>query len=629
MTYVEKKTEKQLTKGEKALSVVVVVLLLIAGIALYLFLEERGRSKVVEAGKGVSEVVFSRTGAVIALEGEEEVEDVEIYDGTGSRIGNEAINKPSDTVVLDFDWNPNEKYRFDINLKDGSMLSSPGYAPLKPQPYELFSVDYSGEFPPEEEGHHGGVTQYAYAKGVVDISDDGKYCAVALIEGRVSIVDLETGQELWNKFIEDYNIGNMKLSDDGRYFVVGGSHTDAPVICFNTETGEEVWRYNTKQDLGAYDYAVTSGKTLVALEGNSHVWVASQFGWYETAGTRSYVTLPINESNIPKFRSQVYCFDITTGETVWTYPEGGDPDDDWGDGKIDKGITSMFVSEGSDQYLAVGLQSWMPQPSHTKDRALVLDAENGDLLWNWEIPVGAHCSHSINSGTTISPNGKYVAVGSDEGRMYFFDNQKCIDQGYGQAEWVRDLGSPRVIDGIVHHVGLPVPYFSNEELIVTVKYMYDGITFEDLPSTSLLHGYQFVLVYDTNGALKWDYYTGQSYSHTNGARQDVDTTSGYITVTRMHQWMSNYPVDKTSTTYSYMVPPEKNVPGVTVLDLNRESTESEDHVVWHLPVEGDCGGQADISSDGKYVAFVEGPVDIDPTGNNPNILGDYKLHVYV
>jgi outer membrane protein assembly factor BamB len=622
------KTEKQITTGEKVLAVSLAVFVVVAGISFYLFMAERGKSKDVEAGEGINQAVFTRTGAVLELEETESIKEVKVLDSNGDDIVTDQMDKNTDTILIQFDWTAGEKYRFDVELKSGDVLSTPGFAPQKPQPYKLFSIDYSGEFPASEEGNHGGIMQYAFTKGITDISNDGKYCAVGLIKGRVSMVDMETQQEIWNHYIENVKIQTFKLSDDGNYLVVGCSGADAPVICYNVKTGEEEWRYNTKQDLGAYESSVSSGKTLVALEGNDKVWASSTFGWYETIMTRSYATIPVNESLIPHFRTRIYCFDLDSGEKLWEYPKVGGRNDDWGDGMIEKGVCSLFVSKEPNRYLSVGLQSWSPQPNYLQDRVVVIDAEDGSHLWDWKIPIVNHCSISINIGTYISPDGKYVTCGADDGRTFLFDNEKCIDQGYGSVEWMRDLGTPKITDGVLHHIGLPVPYTDGKNVMVTLKYCYDDRTFEDLPSDMLVYGYQMYVVYNMKGELVWDYYTGQSYTHTPGYNQAVDASSGYVTMSSMHQWMTNFPADKTSTSYSFLTEPAIQTTTFTVLDLTVDSTEAMDHVAWSIPLEGDSGGQGDISPDGVYVAFIEGPCDVDPTGRSPDIRGKLQLHVY-
>ena len=180
--------ERGLSRLEMMLAVLVVVLLVATTASAYLFYAERDKPKDVEAGEGISQVAFVREGVVVELDQAEEVDTLTLYDEGGDEISKVSVGQTVTRVLADLEWVPYVKYRFDVKLTSGDVLSTPAYAPERPVPYKLFEISYGDEFPIEE--YHASVTAHSHVEAVLRFSRDGTRVAVGAMEGRVSIIDI-------------------------------------------------------------------------------------------------------------------------------------------------------------------------------------------------------------------------------------------------------------------------------------------------------------------------------------------------------------------------------------------------------------------------------------------------------
>ena len=186
-----------LTRLEMILSVLTIVLLVTAGLTTALLLEERDKPKDVEAGEGIEEVAFVREGVVVALDQEEDVDTLTLYDATGTVISTINVGRTTKRVLADLEWVPHLKYRFDVKLQSGDVLSSPTFAPERAVPYKLFEISFADEFPIEE--YHASTTAHSHTEAVVCFSKDGTRLAIGGLEGRISVVDISLEEESWQK----------------------------------------------------------------------------------------------------------------------------------------------------------------------------------------------------------------------------------------------------------------------------------------------------------------------------------------------------------------------------------------------------------------------------------------------
>jgi WD40 repeat protein len=399
------------------LAVLVVVLIVATTASAYLFYAERDKPKDVEAGEGIAHVAFVREGVVVELDQSEDVDTLTLYDAAGDEISVISVGSEVTRILADLDWVPYMKYRFDVKLASADVLSSPSFAPEKPVPYKLFEISYADEFPVEE--YHASVSAHSHTEAVLRFSPDGTRVAVGALEGRVSVIDINQESEIWVKRLDDLSIESVEFTEDGTKVLIGGHHIEYRFHCLDAATGDELWRKDVKSEVGETP-TQSAPSTYLQTKGD-RVWMGVSASWTAVVDeTRSYMTEPRNTSRILHYRSKMYCYNLA-GEQIWTFPVDGDADyDDWGGGVMDRAIMqdSIMVDDAG-EYLSVAFSSRNGDTSYFDAQLVVFDAREGDILWNWSMPIiqeFSYRSHITNAW--LSPDGKWIAVGSMDGRGF-------------------------------------------------------------------------------------------------------------------------------------------------------------------------------------------------------------------
>jgi outer membrane protein assembly factor BamB len=609
---------------------VLVVVLLVATIASgYLFIEEREKPKDVESGTGISQVAFVREGVVVELDQEEDIDTLTLYDSTGDQISKVDVGRTSIRILADLEWVPFLKYRFDVKLKSGDVLSTPAYAPERPVPYKLFEISYADEFPVEE--YHASVSAHSHTEAVVQFSKDGTRVAVGGLEGRISVIDISKEEEIWVKRLDDLSIESVVFSDDGTKVLVGGHHLEYRFHCLDAATGEEIWRKDVKSEVGETE--IQSAPSTYLQTNGDRVWMGVSASWTKIVDeeTRSYMTEPRNTSRILHYRSKMYCYNLA-GEQIWTFPVDGDADyDDWGGGVMDRGIMqdSIMVDDAG-EYLSVAFSSRNGDTSFFDAQLVVFDAQEGDILWNWSMPIikeFSYRSHITNAW--MSPDGKYIALGSMDGRGYLFDNAENVASGIGQPEWSRNLGVYQTFDGIITHTSDICPYTDGETVIFHVARTQDTTSQFGNSKTNIIYGVKDYVAFDLDGDLEWTFKVGETRAYTGTGRYGYGVGGGYLTFGNEHQEISGLTQDSSTMHYTYYIHPTRTESYFTVLDLDQGSYDGYSKMEWRVRLDGSPATQGDVSDDGWYVCIAESPVDKDPTGSNPDYHGIYRVMIYV
>lgn len=619
-----------------SLSVLVTVLVAATMVSAGLFVEERAKPKTVEGGAGIAEIAFVRLGAVVELDAAQDVDSLVVRDVTGAELTKVTVGSRTARILVPLDWTTGTKYRFDVHLASGDMLSSPSYAPEKPVPYKLFEVSYADEFPVDQ--YHASVQAHSHVDAKLAFSRDGRLLAVGALEGRVSVIDVATGKEAWVRHLENLSIEMVQVTDDSAFVVVGGHHPDYRSFCLDAATGAEVWHKDLKAEVGD---TPTHGapSTYLQVKGST-VWLGISARWTEQVNpeaTRSYMTEPRNVSKVLHYRSKLYCYDVPSGDRKWTFPIDGDPTwDDWGGGVMDRGVMEESIMlDDAARYLSVALSSRVGDTRYSEATEVVFDATKGTTLWKWAMPVvpPAYRTHITNSW--ISPDGKYVAIGSHDGRGYLFDNQACVASGVGAPKWMRNLGLFETIGGVegpglVTHTGDIVPYTDGENVIFHVSRTQDTTSYGGNSKTNVIFGTRDYACFDIDGGLKWTFKIGETRAYAaEPGRNLYANGGGFLGFANEHQEVSGLTQDSSTLYYTYFINPARTEPYYTVLDLKHGSYDGYTHLCWRVPFAGSPGTLGAISGDGWYVAMSESPVDKDPTGKNPDYQGEYKVMVYV
>jgi outer membrane protein assembly factor BamB len=609
------------------LTTITIVLVIVAVITTLLLLDERDKPKDVESGEGISQVAFVREGVVVELDQKEDVDTLTLFDSTGDKLSTVDVGATTTRVLADLDWVPFLKYRFDVKLKDGEVLSTPSYAPEQAVPYKLFEISYADEFPVEE--YHASVSAHSHTEAVVRFSKDGTHLAVGGLEGRISVIDISKGTETWIKRLDDLSIESVEFSEDGAYLLVGGHHIEYRFFCLDAGTGEVVWSKDTKSEVGETP-TQSAPSTYLQTKGDK-VWMGVSASWVVVDESKSYMTEPRNTSRTLHYRSKMYCYNVANGERIWTFPSDGDSWDDWTGGVMDRGIMQdSIMLDDQGRYLSVAFSSRTGDTTYFNATLMVFDAQDGTILWSWKMPIiqeFSYRSHITNAW--ISPDGKWIAVGSMDGRGYLFDNEANVASGIGIPKWERNLGLYMYINDVITHTSDICPYTDGENVIFHVARTQDTTSQFGNSKTNRIVGQNDYACFDLQGGLKWTFKVGETRAYTGTGRYGYGVGGGYLTFGNEHQEISGLTQDSSTVYFTYNIHPTRTESYFTVLDLKHGSYDGYTHLEWRVRLDGSPATQGDISEDGWYVAIAESPVDKDPTGSNPDYHGIYRIMIYV
>jgi len=613
------------------LSLLVTALVVVAGITSALFIEERAKPKDVAAGSGISEVAFVRSGVVIQMDQSRDVDRVQVLDVTGTPLKNVSVGQATPRVLVPLEWTRDAKYRFDVHLANGDVLSSPAYAPEKTLAYELFEKSYAKEFPVEE--YHASLQAHSHTEAVLQFTRDGGRLGVGALEGRASIIDVSTGKELWVHYIDNLSIESVQFTDDGTHMLVGGHHPDYRFVCLDAATGQELWHKDAKAEVGdTPTHAAPS--TYLQVRGNT-VWMGLSTSWTEkVVPTRSYMTEPRNASQVLHYRSKIYCFDAASGDRKWTFPTDGDATwDDWGGGVMDRGIMQdSIMLDDAGRYLSISFSSRMGDTKYDEAVLVVFDATAGTIEWRWEMPVLAPAFRSHITNSWMSPDGRWIAVGSMDGRGYLFDNAAAVSSGVGAPKWMRNLGMFETIGGVegpglVTHTSDISAYTDGATVMFHVARTQDTTSYTGNSKTNVMQGTFLNVAFDLDGGLMWTFKIGETRAYAGTGRYAYGVGGGFIGFANEHQEYSGLSEDSSTLYYTYYLHPTRTESYYTVMDLKHGSYDGYTHLEWRFRLTGSPGSQGAISPDGRYVAICESPVDMDPTGSNPDYVGEYRVIV--
>ena len=173
--------------------------------------------------------------------------------------------------------------------------------------------------------------------------------------------------------------------------------------------------------------STTPGPACMRTLANGDLVVASVHSW--------------TENDTPRKMSQLYRFDSETGNVIWKWPDDGATEKiiRWFDVSADGKTLALITDAGHN------LQGNTPNENSTGNGKLsVLNAENGTERWHTDIePLREYFSQvTFWRGVSMSPNGKFINLTTDDGRAFIFDIDKP------KAIWQENLTTPLEVSGL-------------------------------------------------------------------------------------------------------------------------------------------------------------------------------------
>ncbi len=382
-------------------------------------------------------VTWVRTGVVVETEDKgglsDEIGVAAVSEGTARELGEALTTQRLDVsrVLLRFRWQPNQDYQFRLN--DSVKTAT---APLKPVSYLIRTVELDGLLSLMENLRRP-AKPTAIALRQSRATRIGKL-AVATDRGHLAVLQPITGEILWKTRISEGYVRQMAFNRDGTLLYVGEQAADGFIYCYDLTTEKPTlrWKYRTADDIQTSTPSdPDSVYAWVSYPGQARLYTLAN-GDLLAAGVHSWT-----ENDTPRKRSQLYRFDSKTGAVIWKWPQ---------DGAVSR-IIRWFDVSADGKTLALITDAGHNLQGNTADESgagngklSVLNAEDGAEQWRTDIePLTPYFSQvTFWRGVSMSPDGRFVNVTTDDGRAFIFD----VDSP--EPVWQKNLTTPLEVSGI-------------------------------------------------------------------------------------------------------------------------------------------------------------------------------------
>ncbi len=542
----------------------------------------------------IERIVPVRTGAGIKLTRPAFVESVFIR--LGERVVfQQRFSEKTGSLLVDFNWEKGETYTFDIKTADG-ILSE------KTKPFEK---PFFFELGKDNLGKPGGEVETAqineWSKKLyeeVDVSVQNRI-GIAGFDQTVRAYD-NMGRLVWKHKIPAGVAKCVKFSPAGACLLAGEASPDGNIYSFCAETGRLYWKYASAKDLGSSKgtYYGHQPKVCSFAIAGERVYAAA------TMTSEDYIEEGGRKVKYWPKKGIIYAFDLKTGKLLWRFPDSGLLDT--APLRVSADAFGRYLLFGGWGGSANGLIS----QKYPENSLYLLDAANGRLLWSFLVPPAEKYgfgSASIGSGCNISPNGKYAACCSMDGRLFLFDIKGLSEKKTAHLIYEKAVSTPLSVSGIPIYAYGGKVFVNNEGgTLLTIGRTYiapAGKGMADAPDVK--HPRENSLIkLDRYGTVSWLW----------PAKGPIETVSlskdgRYLVVAMCHNYITR----------------SKDMAGIYCFDLKRPGG-GQNKFLWFYKMEG-IGIACGISPDGKYIGAIEGILDMDPRPEYQDIRGKHRVFI--
>ena len=495
----------------------------------------------------------------------------------------------SKRILLQFSWHPNAVYQFHFRLSDTKITAT---APLKPSPYAISTVELDGLLSLMENLRRP-------AKPTAIALGDGKAAythklAVATDSGHLAVLQTLSGKTLWNTRISEGYVRSMAFSPDNSLLYIGEQAADGFVYCYNFAASESTlrWKYRTADDIetstpsnpdSVYAWVSYPGSVCMRTLANGDLLVASVHSW--------------TENGTPRKMSQLYRFDSETGEVLWKWPR---------DGATSKIVRWFDVSSDGKTLALVADNGHNLQGSPTDEngaghgKLVVLNTADGIEKWHADIePLRPYFPQvTFWRGVSISPDGTFINVTTDDGRAFIFDIRTS------EPIWQENLTTPLEVSGI------PIVATSGTIGATDVAALF--VTGDTYIPYHLQKGAQRPSAVHPNGMTLFAYswagekiWQWQLENMPQGLRIDAMDRYAVLSVSKLTQ------------------DPNESLHGVSVFDLTAEGSGLSKYLYTYR-TEGQLPYDTlAMSADGAFIVVVEVPIALP----DETVRGKNRVHV--
>ena len=366
-------------------------------------------------------VVWVRTGVVLESETKGELTtkiEVATQQNTSSFKAMPSQQIDDKRVLLNLSWQPNTSYRF----RSGSVITE-ATSPQKPVPYLIRTIELDGLLSLMEN-----LRQPAKPTSIAfDNGTDTPKLAVATDRGHLAIVQPVTGKTIWKTRISEGYVRHVAFSRDNSLLYVGEQAADGFIYCYEL-TGAKPnlrWKYRTADDIetstptnpeSVYAWVSYPGQSCMRTLPNGDLLVAGVHSW--------------TQNDTSQKRSLLYRFDAKTGDVVWQFPRERATHMifRWFDVGVDGKKVALVADESGKGNGTLSL----------------LDVETGIPKWKMDIEPFNPYFEGVTfwRGVSMTPDGKYVNVTTDDGRAFIFDVNRS------EPIWTQNLATPMEVSDV-------------------------------------------------------------------------------------------------------------------------------------------------------------------------------------
>ena len=537
-------------------------------------------------------VTWVRTGVILEVQSKNGVEGetnvATISNGTTHTLVETPITQRIDAnrVLLQFAWQPNQNYQFRLSDSETTVTS-----PLKPEPYLIRTVELDGLLSLMENLRQP-ATPSAIALGDGNAPNTEKL-AVATNSGHLAILQPITGETLWKTRISEGYVRRMAFSPDNTLLYVGEQAADGFIYCYDLtgDTPTLRWKYRTADDIetstpsdpgSVYAWVSYPGPSCMRTLANGDLLVASVHSW--------------TEDNTPHKKSQLYRLDSETGKVIWKWPHDSATSRiiRWFDVSADGETLALVTDAGHNLQGAAG------ENGAGNGKLVLLNAEDGREKWHTDIePLTPYFAQvTFWRGVSVSPDGRFINVATDDGRAFIFDVDKP------DPIWSENLTTPLEVSGIpIVATSGTIGATDAAALFVTgdTYIPYHLRKGAQRPSASHPNG-MTLFAYSWTGEKAWQW---QLENMPQGLRIDANDRYALLSVSKRAQ------------------DPNESLHGVSVFDLTTEGSGLSKYLYTYR-TEGQLPYDTlAMSADGALIVVVEVPIAMP----DETLRGKNRVHV--
>ncbi len=375
-------------------------------------------------------VVWTRTGAV--LETEQHVKGtlkIEVLSETETLLPAKVSRLNPQQMLMRCAWEPNQNYHVTLT-SDADVLVSESRTPLKPVLYPIRTIALDGVLSLMEN------LRRPAKPTTVAFSMNGENVAIATDTGHLAIVETLTGETVWKTRISEGYVKHVAFSRDGKYLYISEQAADGYIYSYDISAlgkraARQLWKYRTADD----------------IESSTPQDPGSVYAWVQYPGPSRMLTLPDGDvlvasvhswtrDDAPHQKSQLYRFDEETGTVKWKWPT---------DGALSK-VLRWFDVSADGKTLAL----LTDKSGKGNGQLVVINVETGMERWHATFEPLKPYFEGVTfwRGVSISPNGKFINVTTDDGRAFIFKSATTGKQREQEPLWHQNLTTPLEVSGV-------------------------------------------------------------------------------------------------------------------------------------------------------------------------------------